>query len=170
MSEKVLFFGVVGSGDLSVAAVLNQIITRKAERDEQEPGLVDQVKVEVAMFESEGDMRAHLSNGFAGHTQVVVYESKVGQSFIWHGVRRPRKQAPEWATGIRWVVEIGNLSETRVKNCANELLADMIAWVTRPGLRDYPWGQAKKPKGERGSSRRRRGPRAFRYTGNFHTW
>ena len=170
MLKKVLFFGVVGNGDLSVAAVLNRIIARKAERDQQEPGLADQVTVEVAMFESEGDMRAHLSNGFAGHTQVVVYESKVGQSFIWCGVRRPRGQAPDWATGTPWVVEVGNLSETRVKNCANQLLADMIAWVTSSGGRDYPWGQAKKPKEERVSSRRRRGPRAFRYRGDFHTW
>ncbi len=158
MSKKVLFFAVVGSGGLNVPSVLNHIISRKAECDGQEPDLVDQVTVEVAMFESEGDARSGLANGFADHTQIAVYESKrANRSFTWRRNGRPKEEMPGWASGNTWVVAIGNLlPEPRVKTCANQLLSDVIAWVTNPDQRDYPWGQAKKPREEKAPKPRRR--------------
>ncbi|MCE9628758.1 MAG: hypothetical protein K8Q91_02055 [Candidatus Vogelbacteria bacterium] len=158
MSKKVLFFAVVGGGGLNVPLVLNQIIARKVERDDQESGLADQVTVEVAMFESEGDARSGLANGFAGHTQIAVYESKrADRSFTWRRNGRPKEEVPDWATRNTWIVAIGNLlPEARVKTCANQLLSDVIAWVSNPDKRNYPWGQAKKPKEEKAPKPRRR--------------
>lgn len=164
MSKKVLFFAVVGSGGLNVPSVLNHIISRKAECDGQESDLVDQVTVEVAMFESEGDARSGLANGFADHTQIAVYESKrANRSFTWRRNGRPKEEMPGWASGNTWVVAIGNLlPEPRVKTCANQLLSDVIAWVTNPDQRDYPWGQKR-------TGRRSRGRRRIRTEGTQGT-
>jgi len=164
MPKRVLFFAMVGSGGLTVPSVLNQIIARKAERDGQESGLDERVTVEVAMFESEGDMRCGLANGFAGHTQIAVYESKrADRSFTWRRNGRPKEELPDWATGNTWVVAIGNLlPEPRVKTCASQILSDVVAWVTNPDQRDYPWGQKR-------TGRRSRGRRRIRTEGTQGT-